>query len=234
MKLIVGCPLTNRAWILPHWFEHNDRAFNKAGIQPLYYLLVGTSEDNTEEVLQRYAPPGTLYLSQDEEETIGGKRYWNQSRYDYMAYLRNRLLEDIRRLHPTYYLSLDSDILLHEDAITNLLETAEGLDGAVGGKCYMQVPPSRRCPSWANLTKQGTLRREDSEGIISPDALMGIKLMSPKAYNQDYCAHPQGEDIGWSLNCKRAGVPFRWDGRIANKHVMSKRWLDQVDPRVGW
>ena len=43
-------------------------------------------------------------------------------------------------------------------------------------------------------------------GVHPTDAIMAAKLMRPKAYTIDYIYDTEGEDIGWSKACSRAGV----------------------------
>jgi hypothetical protein len=58
--------------------------------------------------------------------------------------------------------------------------------------------------------------------------------MKPEAYNIDYKVADQGEDIGWSQNCKQARLKLLWDGSHASKHVMRRKDLENVDVRVGY
>jgi hypothetical protein len=50
----------------------------------------------------------------------------------------------------------------------------------------------------------------------------------------DYEFSAQGEDIGWSLACERAGLKFAWDNRFVSKHVMAPEHLGRIDPRWDW
>lgn len=173
-------------------------------------------------------------------------REWNWARFERMVELRNTLLGTVRELEPEYFLSLDSDILLHEDAIANMVETIETMPWqAVGGKTYLSPPRinpktgeelagCRSHPSWANVTRNGGLRRQDAEGVFPCDVIMAIKLMTMPAYGIDYEVHAQGEDTGWSLACAKHGVRVGWDGRVTSKHIMRSEDLDVIDPRCGY
>jgi len=232
MNIVVGCPVSNRAWILPQWFEYVERAFDKIGLEPTFMFVAGTSVDGTEELLQKLVGDRGEIVYDEEDANSGKARIWNPKRYATMVGLRNRLLEGVRTLGPDFFLSLDSDILIQEDVLANLLETVGRFD-AVGGKCYMQPPPGRS-PSYCNLSSFNSLLRPDHNGVIKVHVIMAMKLMGREAYNVDYVGHKHGEDIGWSLACRQKGLTLGWDGRIPSKHVMEERMLRSVDKRVGY
>lgn len=232
MKLLIGCPVQAREWIIRPWMQHALLSSLEAGIKPTF-LFATRPEDKTLEALGDDFKVAIVVRSVYEAER-NDRRDWNQNRFHHMVEVRNVLLDEVRRMEPDFFLSLDSDILIHEQLITNLLETIEEKPwGAVGGKCYLAAR-ARRNPNYAMLTRKDALHRPDAEGVMPVDVLMAIKLMSPDAYAVDYEFHTQGEDIGWSRACKRAGVTLGWDGRITSKHVMEQPHLNEIDPRCGY
>jgi hypothetical protein len=168
-----------------------------------------------------------------EEENVPEKRVWNPERFHRMVYLRNLLLGAVRNLSPDHFLSLDSDILLHPRALASMMELAGSSYDAVGGKAYMTAKGTW-CPSFGYISSSRGILRYESTDVLRVDAIMAIKLMTPSAYLVDYEFHEQGEDIGWSLACKREGVTLGWDGRVTNKHVMHEKALDALDQRCGF
>lgn len=231
MKLLIGCPVKDRAWILPTWFHYARSACDEIGVDPHFVFVYGTSEDNTRDLLQG---PHSTIIYNDEVAEGYLPHVWNDiERYQYMAAIRNQLLDMVRMSEADYFLSLDSDVLIAPGTLTNLFETIEKCD-AVGGKLYMD-PRGYFNPSYGNINNvNGGIHREDAEGVFRVDVIMAMKLMNPKAYNVDYVAHFQGEDVGWSLNAHYEGVKIKWDGRIASKHVMIPEMLARVDKRVGY
>ena len=159
-------------------------------------------------------------------------RDWGHERYRHMVGLRNRLLQTVRLLEPSWFLSLDSDILLHPRALANMLESTDRFD-VVGGKTYM-TPGGIACPSWGFFARNGGIRRVDSVGVFAVEIVMAIKLLTPAAYGIDYEYHSHGEDLGFSKNCMAARLRLGVDARVANKHCMSKERLDEEDPRCGF
>lgn len=230
----IGCPVAHRSWILDAWFDHVETACKIAGIEPVY-VFVGDNRpegDKSFEVIYRRVPHVLTDFTPNAKGTDA--REWNQARYKTMVGLRNQLLQLVRGLDVDLFLSLDSDILVHPDALANLLDDMTDDDyDAVGGKCFM-TQTGTTCPSWARLSPSNQLQRYDTNGYFPVQIIMAIKLMRPSAYRVDYELHSQGEDIGWSLACQRAGLKFGWDGRVGSKHVLAPHLLHQLDARVGY
>lgn len=247
MRIAIGCPVRSRAWILPQWIDHVREAFDVVGLEPYWTFAIGVGptgkDDGTQKlVTDLYKDGRGLWAEFSEPVAAETRTNWTRERLSHMADYRNRLLGLVRAQQPDYFLSVDSDILLHPCALMTLLETIntthmvkggpEKFD-AVGGKTFLSEG-SRHITTWANLNPQGGLRREDSKGVFSCEVIMALKLMTPAAYNVDYVYHPYGEDIGWSNSCRDAGLILGWDGRVISKHVMHQEDLHKIDRRVGW
>lgn len=235
VDILIGCPIQKREWIIDKWFWHVMAACKIAGLRPGFIFVLDTQEEplNTMIMNQAKLHNATLILCDIPEEPREDKRTWNSIRYHRMAYLRNLLLEGVRDFGPDFFLSLDSDILLHEQTIKSLVENIGDYD-AIGGKAYM-THTGTNFPSFGlinNLNKM--IRRYDVDGVIKVDVIMAIKLMKPSAYSISYSYDPQGEDIGFSRNCVEAGLKLAWDGTYGNKHVMRKQDLESFDSRVGF
>lgn len=220
--------------MLPSWFDYIKESCRVSKKKPTFVFVVGDSVDDTFDVISEYSSGYDVWVRHvSEKPELGQQRVWNQERYTYMAKIRNELLSMVRNIAPDYFLSLDSDILLHPQVLSNLLDTSLIAD-AVGGKCYMDITPRvTTSPSYGQL-KNGQLYRPDHAGVVQADVLMAIKLMKPKAYKVDYRPDDFGEDLGWSKACGEAGLTLMWDGRICSKHVMQPEFLNQVDDRCGY
>jgi hypothetical protein len=232
--IVVGCPVRDRAWCLPDWFEHIEKACEQVGETP-HYVFVGDPKQDRSSFAA--IDSSCVYYGRD-RDILGldeiyepYKRVWNLGRFEHMARLRNTLLRRVRELAPEHYWSVDSDILVAPTTLESALD-ARSQFGAVGSRCYM-TEKGKSAPSYAMLLGHG-LTRPDSKGCFKVDVIMAVKLMSPEAYNVDYDAHRQGEDIGWSIAAKENGVRLGWDGRTISKHLMSEDALSKVDNRVGF
>lgn len=243
MKLLIGCPIYKREWCFINWYEAARISASIAGYKPddIGFIYV---TDRSDVKMKRYIQAHTYdhrdFITVD-QTCASEERQWNKTRYDEMVFLRNELLKEVRNQAPDLFLSLDSDILLHPLAISNMVDTLSGWNllssgpqyGAVGGKTFM-TERGEDWPSYANLNNAGALMRSNTDGVIQVQILMAIKLMTPVAYNVDYEYNDKGEDIGWSLACAERGLKLIFDGRVGNKHLMNLEMLDKVDERVGF
>lgn len=239
MKLLVGCPLVGnptagRNWILQSWRGHLLESCEKAGVEPSMIFNVHPDDHETRGLLGTF-PEATVLDSQHQGGDSNHK--WNQSRYYQMVDLRNELLEGVRAENPDYFFSLDSDVLLHPDTITLLLEAMEEHEDAwaIAPKCFVSKHGTRH-PNmgvWVNRQKS-MYRRHNYNYLAKVDIVICCYIMRPEAYNIDYVFNSRGEDLGWSMEVVKAGGNLYWDGRVGNKHVMDPRKLDEMDSRVGF
>lgn len=240
-NVLVGCPVLRREWIIQEWMRRADVSCERAGLEPSY-LLVGDSRDPTmgKAALEAAILGRELDIVNIVDTGLEHphEHAWaNPENLHKMVYLRNVLLTRVRERSPHMFLSLDSDILLHEDHVTEMLETLIGGFDAVGGKVYLG---GRHLPSWANYSQNTGLSRHDVDYVLRVDIIMALKLMMPAAYWVDYEYEKNGEDIGWSLACRDRGMRLGFDGRTASKHVMKqvddngRHWTETIDWKVGY
>lgn len=237
MKLLIGCPVAKRAWIIPDYLFHVEEALGNAGIEDAQYIFLADPEDETVDAIVEncdrplnwvFRQEGKHGRTWDQE----GGRTWNPDRYEYMVEIRNALLAKVRQLQPDLFFSLDSDILIHPDMIDLLVKGCETYD-AVGARCFMTTT-GNQFPSYAMLNGNMLLRKDVDCGPMPVDVIMAAKMMNPSAYNVDYLMDVHGEDVGWSRNCAAQGLKLGWEGRIVSKHVMSESWLEKTDRRCGY
>lgn len=241
-ELVVGCPVSHREWILNKWFIYMEKAILAAGfdLDDVRFVFVMDLRDDEASlrVIEECTDPGDIDVTVVDYPAPERKdvRNWKPARYREMVPIRNALLEKVREIRPRYFLSCDSDILLHPDALVALIDTLTNDErdfGAVGGKLYMSEK-GRSVPSFGMRGREGKLRRTDAGGVFPVDTIMALKLMSPAAYNVDYEFSMQGEDDGWSKAAQKAGIKLGWDGRVTSKHVWSPKHKGVVDERVGY
>ena len=230
MKLAVGCPVRDRNWILPKWKEHVENALPE-GWDLIFIFVVSKEDHESIKLLDSWDNSNVVLV---DEKYSSYSRYWNSARYNEMVFLRNSLLKAVRYHEPDLFLSLDSDILLHKDAIANMYETLMSEDDnliAVGGLTWLD-PTDERVTNAAMLRSDlNGFRRVPDRGQFFVDVIMAIKLMSPIAYSIEYKYDSQGEDIGWSRAVKEAGYKLKFDSRLGNRHVWNQDWINIEDKR---
>lgn len=235
-QVLVGCPVRDRGWILNEYIAAVNEATSQLENFEFHFIFLVSPQDDS--FFSVDLPEGSfIYYSDETDEDYAYKRNWGITRYEDMAAIRNQLLGYVRALDPDYFISLDSDILIHRDSLVNMfteLETNTDYS-ALGGKVYLSE-------SGRNATNYGywlgpdtyNFSRQDSDLLMTVDILMAFKIMNREAYHVDYEAHKLGEDLGWSKKMREAKLRMRWDGRITNKHVFERHLLDQVDYRCGY
>ena len=235
MKLILGCPMYKRSWILHHWIKSiisQSIPINDIG----FIFEVSPDDTPTIQALESWKkfdkriPYFEIKIREDiphfEHENNG--RQWSMSKYLNMVSLRNSLLESVRKVEPEYYFSLDSDILLTNTNTIELLiaHIKSGAD-AVSPLMFM-TPFGTMYPSvmdWRLDVPTKAFRKEKYElgHYFQSDVIMAAKMMSKDVYNNiNYTLHEQGEDVGWSLECKRAGFKLYSASYIYAPHIMSE------------
>ena len=158
-----------------------------------------------------------------------------------MVSLRNILLAKVREYQPDYFLSLDSDILLvNPNTIELLIAHINSGADAVNPLMFM-TPVGTMYPSVMKWVGEpgGKAHRDQAFSLgdyFQSDVIMAAKMMSKEVYNNvDYCMHEQGEDLGWSGNCAKAGYKLYCASYIYAIHVMGRQMLNSVikngDPR---
>lgn len=233
--LVIGAPVHERAWVLPDWLHHlsiQDLPWERV----VLLLNYGHSNDGTLEVLRQAEQmlPWTVEVLHDAGDDHVAERRWNYPRYEVMARLRNGLLERVRELKPSFYLSLDTDILLPKNGIADLLNDFDGAKfDAVSPLLYM-TPTSKGYPNAMDLTS-GVRPKLMHDFTMRVDVCFAAVMMRPSLYlNVDYRAHSRGEDIGWGENARDAGMVMGLNPRVQCKHVMNREMLTAPDERIGW
>jgi len=235
VSFLVGCPVLHREWVLDVWFDHVEASAAEAGIDP-QFIFVGDPERDpaTFEVIGRRAPAAMVIAVDDVKPQ--DNRQWNDRRYRRMVELRNHLLDGVRSIGPDLFLSLDSDILIPPGCIGDLVQhvVPQGGFDAVGGFTHL-AEYGEGAPSIGKISKRGKLQRKGlAQGVHTVDVIMAIKLMTPTAYNMDYVHDRDGEDIGWSKNCRKHGVILGYSTNHPAKHLFTRDRLEMEDKRIGW
>ena len=156
--------------------------------------------------------------------------YWSYQdhEYEYMATLRNELRNAAIAAQADLFLSIDSDILFKtEDDLRSLIYTMEVYEAqAVSPLVNMEKHPVH-APQWNWMELRydgvGGIRPVEPDVSISPfqvDVIMAAMMLGKRAQMIPWKNHPQGEDIGWSIRAKRAGLKLVIDSSVICEHRM--------------
>lgn len=241
--LVIGAPVYERGWILEEWFEHlldNVNALDE-NMVVVPILNYADSEDETIAIIHKWTDVFDGFeIIMDHGNDHEKQRAWRYERYVTMARLRNRLLEEVRKIEPDYYLSCDTDMLLAPGTLGKLIK---GLDMApLGGPSFDGIAPlaymTPRGTEYPNAMNSDFQTRppivEGSPEVLPVTVCFGTVLMRPSLYAIDYAPDNMGEDIGWGKLAMAEGKRMALHTGAKVKHVMAREMLREVDPRVGY
>lgn len=248
MKVLIGCPVFRRAWILNEWF-----AAIEAQTMPLsdigFIFELGPKDDETHDLMwnwhmehpQVQVFDGLIRNDQPHMEHQPEGRAWIPGHFYRMIEFRNNLLEQVINYQPDRYFSLDSDILLENPTTLERLYEECTPGTAVAPWVYMH-PTDTEFPGVMNWKDRvgGPAKRELDKYPIGEtfeaEIIMAAKMMSKEVYtNVRYRHHQQGEDLGWSAEVTRAGYKMKSVSDIYAPHIMHDWMLSAYkiggDPR---
>ena len=240
MKLIIGCPIYKRDWIIHHWIRcilSQSIDLSKVG----FIFETAPDDISTVHSLTTWKKMDTrIPLFEIKERSDiphfahePNSRQWTISKYHNMVSLRNSILKTVREYQPDYYFSLDSDILLENPNTIELLiaHINSGAD-AVSPLMFM-TPFDINFPSvmtWRDASCEKAYRQQSYPlgTYFKADVIMAAKMMSKDVYNNvDYEVHSQGEDLGWSRNATKLGFDLYSASYIYAPHIMGEPMLSE-------
>lgn len=241
MKLVIGCPIYKRDWIFPTWAAAVEK--QTIDLKKVGFVFIASSDDvktiqyiNIWKNMHPEIPRIDIVYKDDvaHHEHAENSRQWTMSKYHNMISLRNTLLQEVRKIQPDYFLSLDSDIILQNPMTIELLvsHVKDGAD-AVSPLMFM-TPFGTQFPSvmsWINEPGKKAKREQDYPlgTYFKSDIIMAAKMMSKEVYNNvDYVFHAQGEDLGWCAEAYRKNYRNLYSASyIYAPHIMHPQMLDE-------
>lgn len=233
-NVLIACPMRNREWILHQYLACiYSLDYPKENIS-LFFLL-NDCTDNTREILKNWSKKHSGEYKSIVFEEInfftpsdlgeagmgrGGGYRRDSFSYKNLCALRNKILE-IARKDPNvdYLFSVDSDILIDNDILNNLINCEKPVVSALvhNGK-------SGRDDTWNFLPLTGSR-------AISPKELSEVKLtgacclISKEVFqNKDICysQRPSGEDESFCKTARVNGFSL-WVLPQEQLHIMNRR-----------
>lgn len=250
MKILIGCPVFKRDWILGDWFEAIES--QTVPLSDIGFVFeLGPNDDSTHELLWEWHSKhpevwcfdAVIRMDEPHKTHPEGQRIWGRVDYYRMVSMRNSLLEKACAYDPDRYFSLDSDILLTSPHSMRQLIDLTDNPVAASPLCYM-TPDDLRFPnvmSWYDYCG-GRARRILNDypigKVFDADIIMAAVMMSKDVYqNVRYRWHKQGEDLGWAAEMGRQGYRMISASNIYAAHIMHRFMLDEYkfgngDPRL--
>jgi GT2 family glycosyltransferase len=227
MKVAIGSPIKNRGWILPEYLKalNNIEYPNKE-----YIFLENDSIDISPDILYRYNFNDDYIIKSIKTElNIGEERSkYGANNYSHLADIRNKFLELFLETDAEYLFSIDSDVIVPSNILTELLKYAN--DNTIIGVAISNIPNKEldgKTPGNFMVINNGIIahcNNYPSSGIMEVDVIGACYLIPRKAIEDGirYKSNAQGEDIPWCLQAKSKGYKLLVNFDLACKHKMIK------------
>lgn len=232
MKIVAGCPVAERAWILQEWIDSLRGQRLDRGDELEIVCLYTRSHDQTLSVLQRNEVITVVSPLPSRPYDRMLAHYWSYQdhEYEYMASLRNDLRSIAIALQADLFLSIDSDILFKtKEDLQSLIDTMRAYAAHAVAPLVNMEKYATNSPSWNWMDLRfdgvGGVRPDVSvsPSKVSPfrvDVIMAAMLLDRRAQMIPWKNHPQGEDIGWSIKARRADLKLVIDSSVECEHRM--------------
>lgn len=224
-KVMIGCPVRNRAWILPLYLKALDNMDYPQHYRE-YCFIVNNSIDNTEALLREFAlnSPARVKIEIVNFEDAGGF-IRGEYRFKKLAYLRNILLNQFMLSDCTYLFSVDSDILVPPHALSALISHQCDIVSALVPNGH--ILGDDKVFNILSRDKKGHyihIKDFPLDKIFAVDVTGAAYLINKRVIKEGgvrYSAAGGAEDIGFCEEAKSRGFKIYCDPRIKCEHVMS-------------
>ncbi len=153
MKILIHTPISNRAWVLPEWWNLLTSQLKwRGGFEATMLFDLNDSQDETEYVLHELArhPKGFQAVSVNHRAWTPlhlPDHVWSPERYERMRIMRNGALFEAKTGGYDYLFSLDSDVMLRDpDTLCHLtvlhVPVIAGVFTAQWGNAFAEAIPN--------------------------------------------------------------------------------------------
>lgn len=244
---MIGCPVRNRAWILPRYLEHLSRLdFPRERLQ--YCFVINDCSDGTAGLLEDYAgrsdiPVRLIYTHAaipTRRLSFPGSvpevaRHSQHQRGNYsftaLASLRNLLLKAFLESDCKYLFSLDSDILVPPQVLKGLMQNDCQVVSALvcnghqlGDQGIYNI--LKRVGDHYEFIR--SFPRDRSFEVDCTGAAYLIRRDVIEDLGVVYSAEKGGEDIGFCETAVDRGIKIYCDGRLECQHIMNNDMKPEV------
>ena len=223
MRIVIGCPVFERAWSLPRWFNSIFQQKINLKQTELVFALTDFGNDNTLDIITKYGQKfnSLTVIDCNDIKAFGGR---DSERYYSLVVLRNRIFDKLREIQPDYYFSYDTDILLPEGTLKGLIKDKKDIVGP-----WVDLVPPNGIPNCVTRIGNGFRRRKPyaqfypQTGLYEVDTVFAVSLMAAPVFNTcTYKWHPGGEDYGFAEEVINAGFHSWMDANFIGTHLYKK------------
>lgn len=249
--VLISSLVRNRAWILPRYLEHLYNLDYDKKLITIYWLVNNSTDKSLkiltefknahineykdiiiDKIKMSDAPEYTRSIS---KSIAFAKLHW-QKIYSNLSMLRNKVIDKAIDLNLDYLYNIDSDILVNKDDLNILINDCEENNISIMAsiinndqirfygrdihECacnilrFDEYNKVKHITGWTN-----------ADHIIPVDATGACCIFKTDIFKQNldmrYEFHIQGEDVGFFLNVKKAGIKAYANTFSQPSHIMS-------------
>jgi len=227
-KIMIGCPVRDRAWILPRYLECLSKLHYPVSLLHFCFIINDCSDD-TELILADFAADPrrkVTLINADFKATKTPSALRGSYSFNCLADLRNILLGQFLKSDCKYLFSVDSDILVLPHSLSCLLAANRDIISAL--VCNGHEINDPHCYNILNRDVNGSwqhLRQFPRDQIFQVDCTGAAILIKRKVIEKHgvcYSATYGPEDFAFCRDAVKQGLKIYCDGRIELEHVMFK------------
>jgi len=207
-NILIGGPIQNREWILPHWLNAIDKS-DYPNDQIHLAMLVNNSKDKTLQLLKDFKSERGTDFRKISLWTANGN--WRDNRFagrffSYFSLLRNRFLE-MRTEEDEVIVSIDSDIIIQPKDISTLVNWGLPMTAGVIPNGPIQAGPWVGVMAYNFMEQSGKLPNGEN-AYVHRD----LRYLQYREYEQSngLCPH---DNVHWDgtrgpyIDCERYSGP---------------------------
>ena len=219
-KVLIGGPIRDRDWVVQDHLNHLKNMIIPDGVETDFLYILNDSIDRTEDILKENQIPYLVHNTHSDSGSVRG-RY----QFENLAILRNFFLEEFLRTDATHLLSIDSDILVPDFALRELLDDDLDIVSMLISNQSLSIE-QKRAHNVMYADAGGIMQHiyDFPMDQIFPVDLTGACYLIKREVIEAGCTYRynvQGEDIPFCKDAKAKGFSIYCDSRIRPIHMMS-------------
>jgi glycosyltransferase involved in cell wall biosynthesis len=225
VRVMVGCPVRNRAWILPRYLDCLQK-IDKKDIKLRYCFIINDCNDASPQILEKFKrqqPEPVLLITRN--HFLPGGTHRSEYSFSRLAELRNLLLEAFLQSDSEYLFSVDSDILVPQNILALLLR--DNCDIISSLVCNGHEIGDPGIYNILQRNKGGNyihIRQFPRDQVFPVDCTGAAYLIKRTVIEAGvrYSGKNGGEDIAFCEGALARGFGVFCDGRIECLHIMQE------------
>lgn len=230
-NIMMGCPVHNRAWVLPLYLKYIlSIDYPKKNITLCFIL--NDSHDESQKILENFK---YNHIEDYNDIIIRNLKYnmpddirqcrVSRKVYQRLAWVRNEFISNVK--DEDYVMSIDSDILVPPNILKELIAQKKDIISAL-----LFNDPSMRYPNIL-LIENGLMKHYfefPKDSVFEVDITGAVYLIKSKICKRvKYGYDKYGEDIPFCISAKKLGYKIWCNSSVSCRHIMYPYMLTQKD-----